>query len=51
VKLVVLTARGAVVRRALLEELLDPPESLRELGARDQRALRDLLCRLLVTPL
>jgi DNA-binding MarR family transcriptional regulator len=49
VKLVVLTPHGAVVRRALLEELLDPPEMLRELGARDQRTLRDLLRRLLVS--
>jgi len=51
VKLVVLTPQGAVVRRALLEELLSPPDALLELGGRDQRALRDLLRQLLSTPI
>jgi DNA-binding MarR family transcriptional regulator len=47
VKMLVVTARGAEVRRRLAERLAAAPEPLARLGEDDQRALRDILRRAL----
>jgi DNA-binding MarR family transcriptional regulator len=45
VKALELTARGEKLRQRALGELSEPPDWLRALSAKDQRALRDLLRR------
>jgi DNA-binding MarR family transcriptional regulator len=47
VKMLALTDEGARVRAALVERMSQPPESLAALSAADQRALRDVLRRVL----
>ncbi len=45
VKVIELTAKGERMRGRVMAELSEPPEWLRGLSAKDQRALRDVLRR------
>ena len=45
VKELLLTPEGVAVRARVLERMWEPPEAIRKLPARDQRALRDILLR------
>ena len=45
VRMLVVTERGAEVRRRMLEVVQEVPEALAQLSAADQRALRDILQR------
>lgn len=45
VKLIALTAEGAILRERVLERLYEPPEAIARLTRAEQRALRDLLRR------
>jgi DNA-binding MarR family transcriptional regulator len=47
VRMVVVTERGAEVRRRMLEVVQEVPAALAQLSAADQRALRDILQRAL----
>ena len=47
VKRLVLTEEGEALRELLAVRLSEPPEPLRQLPAEDQRALRDLMRRVL----
>jgi len=45
VKALALTAKGEKMRTRVIAELSEPPDWLRDLSAKDQRTLRDLLRR------
>jgi DNA-binding MarR family transcriptional regulator len=45
VKVLELTAKGERMRGRVMAELSEPPDWLRALAEKDQRALRDILCR------
>jgi DNA-binding MarR family transcriptional regulator len=47
VKMLVVTERGAQVRRTLVERMSEPPPELAALPLADQRALRDIMRRAL----
>jgi DNA-binding MarR family transcriptional regulator len=49
VKLIALTEEGADLRERVLERLFEPPAAIARLSRADQRSLRDLLRRALVT--
>jgi len=47
VKMLVVTERGAALRRRLVERMSEPPPELAALSVADQRALRDIMRRAL----
>jgi DNA-binding MarR family transcriptional regulator len=49
VKTLVLTAEGIEVRKRVMARMSEPPAPIARLSARDQRALRDILRRAIVT--